>query len=220
LNVQGSSGSNGGDNCTSLATMPCLCDMLSLFRRRRLVPAPDIKISRPTSSNASRLTPTQPEPDPKLTQPTSIIPNRPAVQRIPADIEDIRRQIWNEAYDKVKGDEPDTVDAYEKILSAQLAAGDADPSADRNLINSIAKNAEARQAQMKTLVGQGLDKTEKEARIKEKFNKALQPVNNVKDFVSIAVKSEPTAAVAWLGITTLMDVRNAILIAFALVNSL
>jgi hypothetical protein len=169
------------------------------------VPAPDIKISRPTSSNASRLTPTQPEPDPKLTQPTSIIPNRPAVQRIPADIEDIRRQIWNEAYEKVKGDEPDTVDAYEKILSAQLAAGDADPSADRNLINSIAKNAEARQAQMKTLVGQGLDKTEKEARIKEKFNKALQPINNVKDFVSIAVKSEPTAAVAWLGITTLMD---------------
>ncbi|GKU13444.1 unnamed protein product, partial [Fusarium langsethiae] len=211
LNVQGSSGSSssgsssGGDNCTSLATMPCLCDMLSLFRRRRLVPAPDIKISRPTSSNASRLTPTQPEPNPKLTQPTSIIPNRPAVQRIPADIEDIRRQIWNEAYDKVKDDEPDTVDAYEKILSAQLAAGDADPSADGNPINSIAENAEARQAQMKTLVGQGLDKTEKEARIKEKFNNELQPVNNVKDFVSVAVKSEPTASVAWLGITTLMD---------------
>ncbi|KAG8664370.1 uncharacterized protein FPOAC1_013708 [Fusarium poae] len=117
----------------------------------------------------------------------------------------IRRQIWNEAYDKVKDDEPDTVDAYEKILSAQLAAGDADPSADRNPINIIAENAEARQAQMKTLVGQGLDKTEKEARMKEKFNEGLQPVNNVKDFVSIAMKSEPTAAIAWLGITTLID---------------
>ncbi|PNP60635.1 hypothetical protein FNYG_14638 [Fusarium nygamai] len=179
-----------------------------LFRRHRLESAPsksDITISRPTSSNTSRLTPTQPESDPKATQPTSIIPNRPAVPRVPADIVDIRRQIWNEAYDKVKDDEPDTVDAYEKILSAQLAAGDADPSSDRNPINIIAENAEARQAQMKTLVGQGLDKTEKEAMIKEKFNEGLQPVNNVKDFVSIAVKSEPTAAVAWLGITTLID---------------
>ncbi|KAG8664814.1 uncharacterized protein FPOAC1_013594 [Fusarium poae] len=41
--------------------------------------------------------------------------------------------------------------------------------------------------------------------MKEKFNEGLQPVNNVKDFVSIAMKSEPTAAIAWLGITTLID---------------
>ncbi|KAF5227465.1 hypothetical protein FAUST_11757 [Fusarium austroamericanum] len=147
-----------------------------LFRRDRHKPAlseSDITVSRPTFSNSSRLTPTQPESDPKPTQPTSIIPNLPAVPRVPADIEDIRRQIWNEAYNTVKDDEPDTVDAYEKILSAQLAAGDVDPSADRNPINIIAENAEARQAQMKTLVGQGLDKTEKEARMKEKFNEGL-----------------------------------------------
>ncbi|KAM6508085.1 hypothetical protein FSOLCH5_013284 [Fusarium solani] len=188
--------------------MPGLRDRLRTFRRRQRRPASpesNSKTSRPTSSNSSRPTPTQPEPDLKPTQPTSIISNLPAVPCAPADIEDIRRQIWNEAYDKVKDDERDTVDAYEKILSAQLAAGDADPSADRNPTNIIAENAEARQVQMKTLVEQGLDKTKEEARIKEKFNEGLRPVNNVKDFISIAMKSEPTAAVAWLGITTLMD---------------
>ncbi|EXL39405.1 hypothetical protein FOCG_17986 [Fusarium oxysporum f. sp. radicis-lycopersici 26381] len=160
------------------------------FTSRPSSPKSDIGTSRPTSS---RPTPTQPEPDP------------PTVPPVPASIEDIRRQIWNEAYDKVKDDEPNTVDAYEMILSAQLAAGDAVPSADRDTTNVIGENAEARQAQMKTLVEKGRDKTEKEAKIKEKVKERIQPVNNVKDFVSMAVKSEPSAAVAWLGITTLMD---------------
>lgn len=175
------------------------------IKSRLSSPKPDAGTSRPTSSNSSRLTPTRPEPDPIPTQPTSITPDPPAVPPVLAGIEDIRRQIWNEAYDKVKDDEPDAVDAYEKILSTQLAAGDTVPSADRNTTNVIRENAEARQAQMMTLVRKGLDKTEKEAKIKEEFKETIQLVNNVKDFVSIAVKSEPSAAVAWLGITTLID---------------
>lgn len=56
---------------------------------------------------------------------------------VSTDIEDLRRQIWNKAYEKAKADEPGVVNAYEKILSAQLAAGDGVPSADRNTTNVI-----------------------------------------------------------------------------------
>lgn len=201
--------------------MPGIRDKLRTFGRRHRRPASpecDSGTSRPMSSDPSRPTQTQLEPDLELIQPTFVVSNLPAVACVPAQIEEIRRQIWNEAYEKAKDDKRDTVDAYEKIRLAQLAAGDAEPSTDRNATNIIEENAEARPAQMKTLVGQGLDKTEKEARIKERFNKGLQPINNIKDFVSVAVKSEPTAAVAWLGITTLMDVRNTILVVFALAN--
>ncbi|KAM6510256.1 hypothetical protein FALCPG4_017880 [Fusarium falciforme] len=52
----------------------------------------------------------------------------------------------------------------------------------------------------------GLEKTEKEVKAKEKIKEGIQPIKNIKDFVALAVKSEPTAAVAWVGITTFMEI--------------
>lgn len=70
----------------------------------------------------------------------------------------------------------------------------------------INQDAGARQDQMKQLVDKGLEKTEREAKVKEKIKDGMQPIKNIKDFVALAVKSEPTAAVAWVGITTFMEV--------------
>ncbi|KPM43943.1 Vegetative incompatibility protein HET-E-1 [Neonectria ditissima] len=123
---------------------------------------------------------------------------------VPASVEEIRHQIWNEAYDELKLDEPSVIEAYEKILSAQLAER-ANPGllADGNIIG---QDAGARQAQMKELVDIGLHKTEKASKTKEKINEGMQSIKNIHNLISTAVKAEPIAAVAWVGVTTFMEV--------------
>ncbi|KAF5013701.1 hypothetical protein FDECE_300 [Fusarium decemcellulare] len=100
---------------------------------------------------------------------------------------EIRGVIWNAAYDKVREDQPKVVEAYEKILSVQL-------------------DAETRQSQMEGLVDKGLERTEKEARAKETIKDGMQLVKNVKDIADRTVKAEPTAVVAWVGITACMEI--------------
>ncbi|RSM06019.1 hypothetical protein CDV31_009354 [Fusarium ambrosium] len=124
---------------------------------------------------------------------------------VPAAEDPIRTRIWNSAYDKVKEDEPRLVEAYEKILSVQLDIDNPDPK-DRGMVNVIKQDGDARQSQMKQLVDKGLEKTETEAKTKEKIKEGMQPIKNVKDFVALAVKTEPSAAIAWVGIMTCMEI--------------
>ena len=153
--------------------------------------------------------PAPPQPGPSSSVPAPITPESqvsPAVLVVTAPKDPIRTRIWNSAYDKVKEDEPRLVEAYEKILSAQL--GDDNPTPrDGASTNVINQDAGARQDQMKQLVDKGVEKTERETKVKEKIKEEMQPIKNIKDFVALAVKSEPTAAVAWVGITTFMEVR-------------
>lgn len=152
--------------------------------------------------------PAPPQPGPSSSAPAPITPESqvsPAVLVVTAPKDPIRTRIWNSAYDKVKEDEPRLVEAYEKILSAQL--GDDNPTPlDGASTNVINQDAGARQDQMKQLVDKGVEKTERETKVKEKIKEGMQPIKNIKDFVALAVKSEPTAAVAWVGITTFMEV--------------
>ncbi|KAM5344207.1 hypothetical protein ACJ41O_012744 [Fusarium nematophilum] len=142
-----------------------------------------------------------------ISAPPSIAPEPRAPPPAAADnIQEIRSRVWNDAYDKTKEDEPRIVEAYEKVLSAQLRAGECVPSADGNSTNVIGQDAQARKAQMKELVDRGLEKAEKEAKIKETIKDGMQPIKNVKEFVSVAVKAEPSAAVAWVGITTCLEI--------------
>ncbi|KAJ4180706.1 hypothetical protein NW755_011601 [Fusarium falciforme] len=151
---------------------------------------------------------TPPQPGPSSSAPTPIAPEpktSPAVPSVNAPKDPIRTRIWNSAYDKVKEDEPRLVEAYEKILSVQLSDHNPAPL-DGASTNVIKQDAGARQDQMKQLVDKGLEKTETEVKVKEKIKEGMQPIKNIKDFVALAVKSEPTAAVAWVGITTCMEI--------------
>ncbi|KAI8653760.1 NACHT domain-containing protein [Fusarium sp. Ph1] len=140
-----------------------------------------------------------------VSTPAPIIPEPQMSPAVMASKDPIRTRIWNSAYDKAKEDEPRLVEAYEKILSACL--GDADPAPlDGGSTNVIKQDADARQDQMRQLVEKGLEKIERGAKAKEKVKEGMQPIKNVKDLVASAVKSEPSAAVAWVGITTFMEV--------------
>ncbi|KAJ0365987.1 hypothetical protein COL26b_011824 [Colletotrichum chrysophilum] len=124
-------------------------------------------------------------------------------------LQELRRQIWNDAYDEAKKDEPKIFEQYEQILSVQLRKTSTRTSDAANETDAIKQDTLGRQLQMIKLVELGLEKTEKRAMVKGKIMEGMQPVLNIKEFIATAVKSEPTAAIAWVGVTTCMDVRSS-----------
>lgn len=68
----------------------------------------------------------------------------------------LRERLWNQAYDELKADESDIVDAYEKILSRELSGGDSSSTSLASQKNEIEQNAEKRWSQMEQLVRAGL----------------------------------------------------------------
>ncbi|KAE9583666.1 hypothetical protein CGMCC3_g345 [Colletotrichum fructicola] len=119
-------------------------------------------------------------------------------------LQELRRQIWNDAYDEAKKDEPEIFEQYEQILSVQLRKTSTRTSDAANETDAIKQDTLGRQLQMIKLVELGLEKTEKRAMVKGKIMEGMQPVLNIKEFIATAVKSEPTAAIAWVGVTTCM----------------
>ncbi|KAH0526830.1 hypothetical protein TsFJ059_010108 [Trichoderma semiorbis] len=121
--------------------------------------------------------------------------------------------IWNSAYDALKADEPKLVQAYEKILSLKLRntvslepttpEGSLEPTtlkpASVNTANTIEKdNVLLRREQMHQLIDNGLNKTFREASIKNSIGPVMQVVNTTKKLVSDAIKDMPQAALPWV----------------------
>lgn len=117
----------------------------------------------------------------------------------------LQSEVWNEAYDDLRKDEPGLVDAYERILSGQLANNAPATEVEgcpENIFNSIA----GRKEQLKRLIEEGQARTEKSATVKGKINDVIEPFNHLRSVISLAVKNDPVASIAWIGITTVLDV--------------
>jgi hypothetical protein len=125
-------------------------------------------------------------------------------------------RLWNQAYDQAKTSDSSTVDAYEKILSAQLKEQDTDASnltlsADlASQQNEIAQDAGKRRMQMQQLVQNGLRRTEKDAKVKRGMEDGIQAAMVVKEIVDKAIQASPEAAVAWVGVCFALEVCTAV----------
>ncbi|KAK5989879.1 Vegetative incompatibility protein HET-E-1 [Cladobotryum mycophilum] len=115
-------------------------------------------------------------------------------------------QLWDQAYDELKKDEAEIVQAYEKILSSKLRGQDINsPVADFEQ-NAIAQdNTSERCDQMQKLIRDGLEKTAREAKVKENIGVAVQFVLNARAIISSAVQAMPQAALAWTGACVLLE---------------
>ncbi|KAF5497212.1 Vegetative incompatibility protein HET-E-1 [Colletotrichum siamense] len=164
----------------------------------------------PSSTNLESETPptslTTPTPVSALSEfPVNEMPTT-TIAPVSISLQDVRKQIWNDAYDEAKKDEPKIFEQYEQILSVHLRETSNRTSDAENGTNAIKQDTLGRQLQMTKLVEMGLEKTEKSAMAKGKIKEGMQPVLNIKEFVATAVKSEPTAAIAWVGVMTCMDI--------------
>lgn len=130
--------------------------------------------------------------------------------------ERLRERLWNQAYDGLKADEPEIVDAFEKLLSTELQNNTRDNPPSANIIGST---PDERRPQMESLVQVGLDRTAKEVAIKQKVNVGIQTVTMVKGAMDKAVQAAPQAAIAWVGVCFVLEVRLPSLIAAVLLTA-
>lgn len=120
-------------------------------------------------------------------------------------------RLWNEAYDQAKAGDSNIVDTYETILSARLSQKIAEPVADlASQHNEIEQNPEKRWAQMYQLVRDGLDRTEKEAKVKQGMEDGIQAAMVMKAVVVKAIQATPEAALAWVGVYFALEVSHTI----------
>ncbi|KAI1648296.1 uncharacterized protein F4817DRAFT_70175 [Daldinia loculata] len=109
----------------------------------------------------------------------------------------LQGRLWNEVYDCLKAEQPKLVDAYETLLSRELIEdlSSTDEAVQNNDIDQT--NSERRRSQMHRLVQAGLEKTGTEATVKQNIQGTMNYISPVKEFIDIAVKSVPEAAIAW-----------------------
>ncbi|KAH7114519.1 hypothetical protein B0J13DRAFT_613667, partial [Dactylonectria estremocensis] len=146
-------------------------------------PTPSQPASEPTSKPSPRPTPS---PTPSAGPETSSL--------------SLQARLWNQAYDELKVNESKIVEAYEKILSAELHRGNLTSAAFESQEIEIGQTREARWGQMKQLVQAGLERTQKEAAVKGGIDDGLQAMHAVKGAMDKAVQAAPEAAIAWVGV--------------------
>lgn len=135
--------------------------------------------------------------------------NPPATALGPTILSDpggLKEKLWDRAYDQLKSQEGDIVEAYEKLLSAKLANIHSVPNAATE--NQVRDRAEGRWKQMQDLVTAGLRKTEQDAAIKQKINYGIQMVSPAKALMEEAIKACPQGAIAWAGVSCVLEVSR------------
>jgi N-terminal domain of NWD NACHT-NTPase len=106
----------------------------------------------------------------------------------------------------LRAKEPELVEAFEKVISTELQLKETnDEYADRTG-NNVTINREARSHQMRQLVQDGLDRTKKEASIKQGIDDGLQAVYAIRGIMDRAVHAAPEAAVVWATVSLGLDV--------------
>ncbi|XXG98592.1 hypothetical protein Hte_004917 [Hypoxylon texense] len=144
---------------------------------------------------------------PSLLLPTSPIPT--SIQ--PSDAggtphRTLQGRLWNEAYDNLKDEQSELVDAYERFLSRELGnenLGSTDEGPGANNIDQ--REPERRQVQFDQLLQVGLEKTKKSAVVMQNIQGGVELVHSVKGWVDEAVKSVPQTALPWTGVCFILE---------------
>jgi len=137
-------------------------------------------------------------PAPEPTQPPQqATPSPLAAELETLPLPSLQEKIWNKTYDELRANEPKVVDAFEKIVSAELRRDETSAKSADRVTNDVTTDREARLHQMRQFVQNGIDRTKKEASIKQGIDDVLQAVHAVRGIMDRAVHAAPEAAVAW-----------------------
>lgn len=132
--------------------------------------------------------------------PFGLAPSKSAARRSTAGIDPMilrePEQLWDQAYDDLKHDDPKLIQLYETILSSDLDNGSKRPKG--NVIEQ--KDRTKRRSQMESLLNTGLDKTEKLANVETNIGDAINIVLSIKEAIGSGLQAVPIAALAWTGV--------------------
>jgi len=140
------------------------------------------------------------------TTPSAEYPNSPALEATSAQKETAittpPEQLWDQAYDGLKHDEPKLFELYETILSRYLDSSEGVKG------NVIEQNRTKRRSQMDRLLNTGLDKTARLVHAEKKIGDAINIVLSVKEAVGSALQAVPIAAVAWTAVCVALQASS------------
>lgn len=107
-------------------------------------------------------------------------------------------ELWHQAYDDLKTEEPKLLEGYEILLSTKLPLDQTDKVNDQSQRNKL--------SQMNLLLEAALDKTAKISKIEGKFGEAINVVRSVSKPVGAGLSAVTAAAAAWAGICVALEV--------------
>ncbi|KAL2889117.1 Vegetative incompatibility protein HET-E-1 [Ceratocystis lukuohia] len=181
----------------------------SSFKRRfRKGKAPIRRSSQATSTTASSSVPVQPALG-TAGSPSLVTISPPPAKSESVPLHTLQKKIWDNAYQGLKSEEPKLVEAFESIILSepQLDDDSAEPT-DRTEGKATAKPT-VTPHQMRKFVERGIERTKKEASVKQELDRGWQAVQAVMGIVDTAIRAAPEAAVIWatvcLGIEVLKN---------------
>lgn len=166
---------------------------------------PPVTSARPTAS-PSTIPPTDKSDDiPVNTQDALTTVTEP--QTVPDEQQkqqqQIKNAIWNAAYEKLYEEEEDLVKAYEKTIRKLRELHNASTPTD-------AVSADGKPERWQTIqdgIRIGLERTEKEAKIKRQMGEVIRLTESVGGLISKATKHSPEASLVWSGFCLTAEVR-------------
>ncbi|KAI1088095.1 hypothetical protein F5B19DRAFT_499345 [Rostrohypoxylon terebratum] len=129
--------------------------------------------------------------------------------RVPTLQSPLQARLWDNAYQKLKKEQPKLVLAYEELLFREF--GSENFNTTNEVLPKFAINQTCsyeRQSQMVQLVRAGLRKTEKVTSAKRNLQGVIDIVSKVRDLVNGAIISVPQAAVVWTGVCFALEILS------------
>lgn len=132
------------------------------------------------------------------------------VSALPISQSSLQEELWNDAHDALREDSPGIFEAYEKILSGRLKrpANLAEDLAAEE--NEIKETRPERRDQMKQLVEAGLEAQDRYNSHTKRIDHGMTTVNSIRSIIEHSVKSSSEAAIAWVGVSLVLEVSCSI----------
>ncbi|PHH49640.1 Vegetative incompatibility protein HET-E-1 [Ceratocystis fimbriata CBS 114723] len=158
--------------------------------------------SATSSAPSSGLAKLAPGPSPQPPPGTACLP--PAEPK-PATLPSLQEKIWNQAYNDAASEEPKLVKRFKEIIFSELhPEGPSVESTDRVEDTEIT-DQNITSSQMLEVVQIGIDRTKKDASVKQNISDGLRAVQPIMAIMESAVRGVPQAAVVWVAVSFGID---------------
>ncbi|KAL7813976.1 WD40 repeat-like protein [Trichoderma aethiopicum] len=114
------------------------------------------------------------------------------------------QRLWDEAYDKLKSEQPELMEGYETILSNMLSSLQHDPENSSQV--TIESNSDSRRAQLLDVIKSSQKKIEREGKVKENIGQVLSVISSLNSTIQAAIQAAPQAALPWSIVSMSLEV--------------
>ncbi|KAL2887302.1 Vegetative incompatibility protein HET-E-1 [Ceratocystis lukuohia] len=157
---------------------------------------PIARAGRATSPTILPHVPVQPESGP-ASSPIQAATSPPPPQPEPIALSTLQERTWENAYESSRKKEPKLVEVFEKIiLSDPLDDGTSVEPTDR-IEDKATTDLKVTSCQMRQFAERGIERTKKEASLKQGIDDGLRAVQAIMGIMDRALRAAPEAAVIW-----------------------